>query len=136
MIGRLVHVATQSGLTSVRVLLVIAEFLWALTLYWPGDTFGRPTYNGMAAVASEIEWANVFLASGTLQLWILYRADYHGKFASLFAAWNSVLWLFVCISMYLSVYPPPSAISGEFSLTLGALWVFFRTNPREEKPNE
>ena len=124
---RLKQITCKTDMTSIRILLVIAEFLWAITLYWPGDTFGRPTYNGMSDFATEIEWANIFFVSAIIQFLLIYKNDYTTKFSYAFAAWNSVLWLFVCGSMYLSVYPPPAAISGELSLAIGALWVFIRS---------
>ena len=36
-----------------RFILAMAEFLWAAMLWWPGDTFGRPTYAIMARVMPE-----------------------------------------------------------------------------------
>ena len=85
----------------------------------------------MADFATEIEWANVFLISACIQLYLIYKNDYTTKFSYAFAAWNSLLWLFVCASMYLSVYPPPAAISGELSLAIGATWVWLRSGKYE-----
>ncbi len=130
---RLKQISQEDNLTGIRVLLAFAELVWAITLYWPGETFGRPTYNGMASLASEIEWAAVFLISAILQGYVLYRGVFSGWLASSFAAWNSVLWVFVCASMYLSVFPPPAAISGELSLAMGAVWVFFNTDRKKHE---
>jgi hypothetical protein len=116
-----------TDLHGVRVLLALAELTWAVTLGWPGDTFGRPTYTAMSHVMSEEAWALVFALSGMTQVTLLVQDRLHDRFAQLFAAWNSILWIFVCISMYMSVYPPPAAISGEFALAFGASWVFIRT---------
>lgn len=116
-----------SDLHGVRVVLGFSELLWALTLLWPGETFGRPIYTVMATVMSENAWGLMFLLSSFTQFGIIYRADYHSKFATYFAGWNMTLWMYVVISMYLSVTPPPAAISGEFGLALSAGWVWVRT---------
>lgn len=124
---RALHVAFRSDLHGVRMLLAMSELIWAVTLFWPGDTFGRPTYSVMAAVAPEWLWGLIFLATAVVQWRILISGHYHGRFAVSFAAFNSLLWWFVVVSMYLSVYPPPAAISGELALAFGAAWVWVRS---------
>lgn len=116
----------NTDLVGTRLVLALAEFAWALMLFWPGDAFGRPTYNGMAAVMSESAWALVFLLSGATQLTIILQEDFHSRFARYFAAWNSTLWVYVVGSMLLSVYPPPAAIGGEISLMMVAVWIWIR----------
>ena len=125
--GRLFRLMFYTDLVGVRFLLMVAELLWAITLAWPGDTFGRPTYTAMSRVMSEEAWAFLFAVSGVTQLSLIARDDFHSRFAQTFAGWNAVLWWFVCISMYISVYPPPAAISGEMAFAVGASWVFIRT---------
>ena len=126
-ISRFESIVFFSDLHGVRVILGFSELVWALTLLWPGETFGRPTYNVMSQVMSEEAWGFLFLASSFTQFGIVFRADYHSKFATYFAGWNMCLWLYVVISMYLSVTPPPAAISGEFGLAFSAGWVWIRT---------
>lgn len=112
---------------SARWLLATAETIWAVTLLWPGDTFDRPTYAQMALVMSEELWALVFLLTAFCQWIILFSGNYHCRKAVAFAFWNQTLWWYVTISMYLSVYPPPAAISGELALAFGASWVYLRS---------
>jgi len=116
----------DTNLVFSRLLLWAAEFFWFLLLIWPGDTFGRPTYNGMATVMPEQAWALLFLLSSVTQITIVIRQDYHCWLARYFAACNAVLWCFVVISMLLSVYPPPAAISVEITLALAAIWIWIR----------
>lgn len=116
----------DTNLVFSRLLLGVAEFFWFLLLIWPGDTFGRPTYNGMAVVMPEQAWALLFLLSSVTQITIVIRRDFHCWLARYFAAWNMVLWCFVVISMMLSVYPPPAAISAEITLALAAIWIWIR----------
>jgi len=116
----------DSDLVGTRFILAIAEFLWALMLVWPGDTFERPTYLVMSHVFNEPTWAFVFLASSITQMTIILQDDFHSKFARYFAAYNATMWSFVVVSMLLSVYPPPAAIAGEIAIAIGAFWIWAR----------
>ena len=127
---KILHSASRllwdSDLVATRFLLAIAEFLWAVMLFWPGDTFSRPTYSVMALVANETAWACVFMLSSVTQVTIVLQDDFHSRFARYFAGWNAVLWGSVVVGMLLSVYPPPAAIAGEIALATGALWIWVR----------
>jgi hypothetical protein len=126
-VDKILSIVFFSDLHGVRFTLGLAELIWAITLLWPGETFGRPTYTVMAHVMSENAWGLVFLMSALTQFGILFKGDYHSRFATYFAGWNLALWLYVVISMYLSVSPPPAAISGEAALVLSAGWVWIRS---------
>ncbi len=125
-IDSITHALWDTNLVSSRLLLGIAEAFWSLLLLWPGETFGRPTYTGMARVMPEEAWALVFAVSSVTQITIVVRRDFHCWQARYFAAWNMVLWVFVVSSMLLSVYPPPAAISAEIALALAAIWIWAR----------
>lgn len=116
----------DSDLIATRLLLAFAEFLWAAMLIWPGETFGRPTYHLMSALAPENVWACAFGATSYLQLHIVLAERQRTLWAHYFALWNSLLWAYVVGSMLLSVYPPPAAIAGEISLMVAAAWVWVR----------
>lgn len=124
---RFLQIMFYSDLQATRWTLGFAEFLWAVTLLWPGETFGRPTYHVMAQVMTEEAWGFVFLMSAVTQFAILFQGKYHERFPVIFAAWNAALWAYVVFSMYLSVTPPPAAISGETALALAAFWVWIRS---------
>ncbi len=133
---RLIHLIYLSDLHATRFLLALAEICWSASLAWPGDTFGRPTYTMMSRLASEEAWAVVFGITGIIQFALLYTGRYHSRAAVAFAGWNSVLWCYVVAAMYLSVYPPPAAISGELALAWGAMWVFARSGRIYERINK
>lgn len=116
----------DTDLIATRIMLGIAEGLWAIMLWWPGDTFGRPTYAHMARVMSEDGWGLVFALSAATQLHIVFSGQFHRSYARLFAGWNAVLWSYVVGSMLLSVYPPPAAIAGEIALTISAIWIWVK----------
>jgi hypothetical protein len=125
--NRMLHIAFYGNQHSARFLLALAETIWFITLAWPGDTFGRPTYAMMSEFASEPVWALMFALTAGCQWSIFFHGHYHCRFAVVFSAWNMLLWWFVSVSMYLSVYPPPAAISGELALAFGASWVYVRS---------
>ena len=116
----------DTDLTNTRVTLAFAEFLWAVMLFWPGDTFNRPTYFMMSNVMSEVTWGFVFLASSMVQLYVALFNHQNRDWAKVFANWNAVLWVFVVGAAMLSVSPPPAAMAGEISLACAAFWIWFR----------
>ena len=131
---KLLRILFFSELHGVRFLLFLAEIFWGLLLLHPSDTFDRPVYAVMANIMPEELWGCLFIFSAIGQGYILYRQDYHDKVAVTFAAYNSILWLFVIISIFQSVEYDPAAMSGEFALTLGASWVFIRSGmPRLDR---
>lgn len=124
---RILHIAFYGNQHSARFLLALAETLWFIALIWPGDTFGRPTYMVMSQMASEPVWAAAFLLTAIIQWSIFFTGHYYNRYAATFALWNMGLWWFVSVSMYMSVYPPPAAISGELALAFGASWIYVRS---------
>ena len=123
---RICRAVFDSDLIATRILLSIAEGLWAIMLWWPGDTFGRPTYAHMAQVMSEDAWGLVFALSAITQITIVGQGHFTKDYARTFAGWNAALWTYVVLSMLKSVYPPPAAIAGEITLMFAACWVWLR----------
>lgn len=126
MISALSRALWDTNMVTSRLLLSAAEFIWAVLLLWPGDTFGRPTYSIMATVMPEECWGFVFLATSVMQISIVLKEEFHSREARYFAAFNMSLWVFVVVAMLASVYPPPAAISGEIALAGAAFWIWFR----------
>lgn len=116
----------DSDLVATRVSLSIAELFWGVMLLWPGDTFDRPTYMVMSHVMHEEAWGLILLLSSVTQITIVMGEYFHTGWSRTFAAWNATLWGFLCLSMMLSVSPPPAAIGGEVALAFAALWVWMR----------
>lgn len=130
---RAASLAYYSDLHGVRLLLAMSELFWAVALFWPGNTFDRPTYTAMSHIMSEGLWGFVFLIMSATQLSILATGDYHSRFPVWFAAVNQSVWWLVVISMYMSVYPPPAAISSELALAIGATWVWVRSGHNTDR---
>ena len=120
------EVIFDSDLKATRMWLFIAEFYWALFLFWPGETFDRPTYAVMAQVMSETAWGFVFLISASLQLSVVAFAQYTRDWAKTFANFNAVLWVFVVGSAFISVQPPPAAMGAECAAAMAAVFIWIR----------
>lgn len=120
------RVLWDTDLIATRCTLALGEFFWAVMLLWPGDTFGRPTYDHMALVMNEEMWGVLFLVSCVTQISIVLMNDMHSRFSRYFAGWNAILWSYTVVSMLLSVYPPPAAIGGEMAMAFGAVWIWIR----------
>ena len=116
----------DSDLIATRLALFLAEALWATMLFWPGDTFERPTYSAMGQYAPEVVWACAFGVSAVLQLSIVLYQQCAAMWARVFAVWNAALWLSAVALMIAGVYPPPAAIGGEIALTVSAVWIAVR----------
>jgi hypothetical protein len=118
----------QSDLYASRVILAIAELIWAITLLLPEETISRPIYLTMfQGYFNEIQWSVVWFLSCIIQLYILHAGKFHTKSAVMFAGFNSILWWFATVSMYLSVSPASAAISGELALAISATWIWIRS---------
>lgn len=131
---KLLRILFYSDLHATRLILAVAELIWAITLLMPGKTFGRPTYHMMEhIIENENVWALIWLLSAAMQTYILITGRYHERFSVIFAGFNMMLWWVAAVSMYLSVSPPPAAISGEAALALGASWAYLRSGwtPKE-----
>jgi hypothetical protein len=114
----------NTDLIATRVVIATAELIWAVTLLWPGDIFQRPAYAHMALMANEMMWGFLFLVTGMTQLGIAMYKDTESKFSKYFAGWNAGVWIYTVVSLYMSVYPPPAAISGELALAMAATWIW------------
>ena len=126
MIDALSKALFDTDLVATRLMLFIAETMWALMLLWPGATFEREVYAIMSDVAAEAAWAFVFAVTAAFQLTIIVTQDFNSRFARYFAAWNSALWVFSVSAMLVSVYPPPAAIGPQIALAFAAVWIWLR----------
>ncbi len=116
----------DSDLVATRLMLFVGELAWAVMLWWPGDTFSRPTYDHMGQLANELWWAIAFTCTAIAQLHIVAFELHDSKGAKVFAWWNATLWCGAVMMMLASVYPPPAAIGMEIAGMLGALWIAIR----------
>ena len=116
----------DSDLVATRLMLFVGELFWAIMLWWPGDTFTRPTYEMMAELACEHTWAIAFTITAILQFYIVALELQDSKLAKHFAVWNAVLWVATVTMMLASVYPPPAAIGMEIAGALAAVWIATR----------
>lgn len=120
------RVVLEDGLNMTRFLLGLAEFLWAVLLALPGNTFDRPTYHVMKDVMPEELWACAFLLMSVCQFSIIAMLVIDRRTSVVFSFCNMSFWWFVVLSMYASV-SAPAAISRETALAVGASIIYIRS---------
>lgn len=116
----------DSDLIATRVALGVAEALWAIILWWPGETFRRDIYGAMAQVMHEDAWGLVFALLAVTQLTIVAMEHFNVSYARYFSGGDFVVWAFVCESIVLAEHPPSGVLAGNLTLMLAAGWVWLR----------
>ena len=121
---RILGIIFISEIHCLRFVLGISELTWAITLFLQDIAFDKPTYRIMEVIMPTSVWALLFFITGVLQLLILLKDYMNTKFAAVFSVWNTMLWWYVLIAMYLTGAPAPA---GELGMALGAAWLFVRS---------
>ena len=116
----------DTDLVASRLTLSLSSFFWAIMLFWPGPSFDRDVYYQMGTILSENMWGFIFLVTSVIQFMIIATGNYYSIVPRVFAGYHAALWIYIVLSMLLSVYPPPAAIGGEIALACSALWIWAR----------
>ena len=125
-ISQLSKILFDMSLDPLRLVLGIAEFIWALNLLLPLNAFQREEYTVMASLAPDYVWGLVFLLSSILQMTITMTNTSHLVRAKIFYFYNFLLWGFAVFSVFFAINPPPVALSGDLVLVAAAGWSFIR----------
>lgn len=115
----------DTDLVASRFILAIAEFIWAIMLFLPGNTFPENKVPHLAYLP-EYVWGSIFLFSGLVQLGIVLYEHIRTNFARIFAMFNAFLWIYLVLSILIDSYPPIVGIAGEITLMLTAAWIWLR----------
>lgn len=116
----------HSDLLYSRFSLVISSLLWSLMLFWPGDTFSRPTYSLMGNALDEHIWASLFLIHSLVGSITLSTGKVNPVTFALEGVLGCLIWTSSCLMMLFSVYPPPAAISAEIVMAFTSWWILIR----------
>lgn len=116
----------KSNTESIQMFISLASLIWAFLLFWPGDTFSRPTYKLMEEFGSEHVWATLFLIQGVVGMIVLLLKCKKVYLIVLDSILGCILWTGSCVAMILSVYPPPAAISAEIVTAWFSWWLLLR----------
>jgi hypothetical protein len=106
--------------------IAMASLMWALLLFWPGDTFTRPTYTLMSHFGSEHVWGTLFLIQGVSGISTVLLKLKNTLLIVLDCILGCILWTGSCVAMILSVNPPPAAISAEIIAAWFSWWLLLR----------
>lgn len=126
LIRRTTEIIYDRDLSQTRIVLAMSELSWAITCWYPGDTFDRPIYYALNSIASENVWGLIFFISAALQLSIVVFSWHTRFYGRLFAFANFLLWTFVIFSIFTSTTPPLVTMSGELALVAAAFWSWAR----------
>lgn len=133
-VGRFWSLIAYSDTTPTRFMLALAATFWAILLYLPGETFGRPVYRYMALVASEETWASFWALHAIGMWWRIFSAVDRPRLALAIHMLGAMLFTAAAVSIYLSrLYPIPAGIAPDVVLALAAGWVLVRTQVHSEK---
>jgi uncharacterized membrane protein len=108
-----------------RFTLALAEFIWALILLMPGNTFPTSEFPKLGFMSENI-WGIIFLISGVIQTMIILYEHMHNKFARRFAMINAIMWIYLVFAILIDTYPPVAGIAAEFALMIIAVWIWVR----------
>lgn len=125
-ISRFSEILFNGDISQLRLILGFSEILWGLNCLYPGDSFSRDQYAGMAAIMSEEMWGVVFLMSAIIQISIVIFHLEYKIMSRIFSFWNMVIWGVSVFSIFLSIHPPEIAMSGELVLFMVSFWSFLR----------
>lgn len=115
----------DSDLVMGRFMLFVAELIWGVTLFLPGDTFSSEKLPHLAFL-SEYVWGFIFLSFGIIQISIIIYEHIGSSFSKVFNAFNAFLWIYLVFSIIIDSYPPVVGIAGEITLMITAVWIWIR----------
>jgi hypothetical protein len=127
--GRLWFLIAYTNTMQTRFLLCIAATAWVVGLSLPGDSFSRPTFRYMAALASEHTWL-VGFGGYAVATFVRIFSDWNGRLAA-FAINGFGATLFSAVAFAVATVPgetvPPGAAS-HLAIAAAAVWVLIRTH--------
>jgi hypothetical protein len=127
--GRLWYLVAYSDTTQTRFFLCITAMLWAAALALPGDSFSRPQFAYMRALASEGVWMLAFVLYAGAIFWRVFSDRRRQRIAMIVNAVGVTLFSSVAFSIStLPISPIPAGAAAHWAIALAALWVFVRTN--------
>ena len=116
-----------SDLLAARFSVGLAGILHGISLLWPGANFGYDFYRVLFSVLPRESWSLLFFLLGSIQWTLIFKdglADTPTH--TFFSAVQAALWTFVCITIYIAVYPPITLIVGEIIIAWLAFWIWVR----------
>lgn len=125
---RMVELLVYSETTSVRAALILNALWWTVLLLLPGNTFERPVYRYMGAIASEDAWASLFTAYAVMATHRLVSEKDSPTMALVVNVVGCLLFGSTCTAIWCSVpYPVPAGLAPDITMALASFWVLMRT---------
>ncbi len=138
LIGRLWYLIAYADTTQTRFFLAIVASLWVGALLLPGDSFARPTFIYMAAIAgddAELKWTIVFAVYAAAAFYGVFARGTGSWLATVINALGLVLFSAVAWSVAtLSGVPFPAGAAAHCGIAMAAMWVLIRTHANSPPP--
>lgn len=107
-----------------------ASLLWAMLLFWPGETFSRPVYAAMAEIAREEVWASIFAFYSITEMMKVFKPTTEVSLGVGIDMATSVIgcavWAASAVCLFIS--PLPGALAPHFVMAVGSWWILVRTD--------
>lgn len=133
-VGRLWYLIAYSNTTQTRFFLALTASFWAGMLAIPGDSFSRPQFGYMRAIAPEGAWMLAFVIYAGATYWRVFADTPRPMAGFVVNGLGLVLFAAVAVSIgTLPITPVPAGAAAHFTIALAALWVFVRTNINSPK---
>lgn len=125
-ISRIWHGLWNHSTVPLQSALAFGSLLWAVFLFWEGDTFERPVYQLMGSFFNEEIWGTLYLTHAVLLLMQLCKpTEFPCWFKVVIASFGCALWTTTHITMF--VFPLPASITPGIVLSVASWWVLVRT---------
>lgn len=131
LVGRLWWLIAYSDTTQTRFFLAVAATLWALALALPGDSFSRPTFAYMQAIAPECVWMAGFALYSGIGFWRVFATRAVPCVAFLANVYGLCVFsavAFCVVTVGGQDHPFPAGGAAHCAVALAAAWVLVRTN--------
>ena len=133
---RLWSLIAYSDTTPTRFMLALTASTWAFLLAWPGDTFDRPVYRYMLAIAgdhAEIKWCVLWAIHATGMWWRIFSGRPRPYWALAIHSLGVILFSCAAIAIFLTLtHPLPAAAAPDFIMAIASFWVLVRTHINSE----
>lgn len=116
----------------IRILLANASLVWAAFVVMYPQTFQRPPYEIMRAVASGNVWAAAFFIHFIGVYWRTYDPTARVVPGLIINGYGFVLWFFTTVSLNYYVGAPSPATAAELVLCGSAGWALYKTGFKRE----
>ena len=123
-----INISWKSNTDLFQIFMAMASLSWSALLFHGGlgGTFVEPEYHIMAHYANEYVWGLLFLIQGVCGLVTTLLKSKNIIVSLTSSILGCILWTASCVSIFLSVSPPPADISAGLITAWFSWWLLLR----------